>query len=98
MIYIKTKEEIRIIKEGGKRLAIILRRLVKELKPGVSTAHIEEIFEQSVREIGGLPAFKNYPMGDGIFFHRVFVFQLIMKWYMALPCQKELLRREILLI
>jgi methionyl aminopeptidase len=68
MIYIKTKEEIRIIKEGGKRLAIILRRLVKELKPGVSTAHIEEIFEQSVREIGGLPAFKNYPMGDGIFF------------------------------
>ncbi len=68
MIYIKTKEEIRIIKEGGKRLSAILARLAKEVKPGASTAYIEEIFDKSVREIGGIPAFKNYPMGGGILF------------------------------
>ena len=68
MIYIKSSEEIRIIKEGGKRLSFILARLVKEVKPGASTAAIEEIFDKMVREIGGRPAFKNYPMGGGIFF------------------------------
>jgi hypothetical protein len=30
MVYIKIKEEIRTIKEGGKRLAAILARIVKE--------------------------------------------------------------------
>ena len=68
MVYIKTKDEIRIIKEGGKRLSAILARLVKEVKPGASTAMIEEIFDKMVRECGGRPAFKNYPMGGGIFF------------------------------
>ncbi len=68
MIYIKTKDEIRMIKEGGKRLSAILARLAKEVKPGASTAYIEEIFDKSVREIGGVPAFKNYPMGGGILF------------------------------
>ena len=68
MIYIKTKEEIQVIKEGGKRLSAILACLVKEVKPGASSAHIEEIFDKMVREVGGRPAFKNYPMGGGILF------------------------------
>jgi methionyl aminopeptidase len=68
MVYIKTKDEIRIIKEGGKRLAMILKRLIEEVKPGAETAQIEEIFDYLVRDCGGRPAFKNYPMGGGIFF------------------------------
>lgn len=68
MVYIKSKEEIRIIKEGGKRLSKILETIKKEVKPGAETSKIEEIFDKTVREIGGRPAFKNYPMGGGIFF------------------------------
>lgn len=68
MIYIKTKEEIRIIKEGGKKLAAILARVTKEVKPGVQTAFLEEMADKMIREIGGRPAFKNYPMGGGIYF------------------------------
>ncbi len=68
MVYIKTKEEIRIIKEGGKRLAAILARVIKEVKPGVETGYLEEMADKMIREIGGRPAFKNYPMGGGIFF------------------------------
>ncbi len=68
MVYIKSKEEIRIIKEGGKRLSKILETIKKEVKPGAETSKIEEIFDMMVREIGGRPAFKNYPMGGGIFF------------------------------
>lgn len=68
MVYIKTKEEIRIIKEGGRRLAAILKRLKDEVRPGASTAYLEEIAETLIEEVGGRAAFKNYPMGGGLFF------------------------------
>lgn len=68
MVYIKTKEEIRIIKEGGKRLSAILSRVIKEVKPGVETGYLEEMADKMIRDIGGRPAFKNYPMGGGVFF------------------------------
>jgi len=68
MIHIKTKDEIRIIKEGGRRLAEILRRLSLEAKPGVATVFIEDLANKLITETGGYSAFKNYPMGGGIFF------------------------------
>lgn len=68
MVYIKTKEEIRMIKEGGKLLSAILARVLKEVKPGVQTGYLEEMADRMIRDCGGRPAFKNYPMGDGIFF------------------------------
>lgn len=68
MVYLKTKEEIRIIKAGGKILAAILARLIKEVKPGVETEYLEDLADKLIRENGGRPAFKNYPMGGGLFF------------------------------
>lgn len=68
MIYIKSPEEINMIKEGGKRLAAILKKLVSEVKPGVKTAYLEEMALKLITEVGGYSAFKNYPMGGGIFF------------------------------
>ncbi len=68
MIYIKTPEEIRIIKEGGRRLSIILQKLLTQVKPGVSTGDIENLANKLIEETGGRSAFKNYNMGGGIFF------------------------------
>lgn len=68
MVYIKTKEEIRIIKEGGQRLAQILSALLAEVKPGVHTADLEDLANRLITTAGGAPAFKDYPMGGGIFF------------------------------
>ncbi len=68
MVYIKTKEEIRIIKEGGKRLSSILAKLLREVKPGIETGYLEEMADKLIRETGGRPAFKNYPMGGGLLF------------------------------
>ncbi|MFA5023632.1 MAG: type I methionyl aminopeptidase [Patescibacteria group bacterium] len=68
MVYLKTADEIRTIKEGGRRLAIILARLVEEVKPGVETGYLEDLAEKMIKETGGRPAFKNYPMGGGLFF------------------------------
>ncbi|MFA5000175.1 MAG: M24 family metallopeptidase [Patescibacteria group bacterium] len=68
MIYIKSAEEIRIIREGGRRLAAILARLLKEVRPGVATGALESLANKLIKEIGGRPAFKDYPMGGGLFF------------------------------
>jgi len=68
MVYIKSSEEIRAIKEGGRRLAAILRRLLLEVKPGVDTGYLEDLANKLIEKEGGRSAFKNYPMGGGIIF------------------------------
>jgi len=68
MIYYKKKEEVRIIREGGKRLSFILESLIKEVKPGVETVYLENIANKFIESFGGASAFKNYPMGGGIYF------------------------------
>lgn len=57
---IKTPEEIAILREGGKRLARILRDVASEAKPGVSTAELDRRAERLIFDSGGAPSFKGY--------------------------------------
>lgn len=68
MVYIKSTEEIRAIREGGRRLSAILKRLLSEAKPGVDTEYLEDLANELIVKEGGRSAFKNYPMGGGIIF------------------------------
>lgn len=60
MITYKTKEEIEILKEGGKRHAEILRALAEMVAPGVSTLVLEEEALRLIRAHGDKPAFLGY--------------------------------------
>lgn len=68
MITIKTKEEIKVLSLGGKILANILDDILKLIKPGVSTAELEKVAINKIKEVGGRPAFKDYPLHGGLFF------------------------------
>ncbi len=57
---LKTKEEIEILKEGGRRHAEILRYLAGLVKPGASTLILEEEARRLIREKGDTPAFLGY--------------------------------------
>jgi len=59
-ITIKTKEEIDILREGGKRLAFILTEVGKAAVPGVSTADLDELARKLIEEGGDKSAFLNY--------------------------------------
>jgi len=59
-ITIKTKEEIEILREGGKRLAFILAEVGKVVKPGVSTVDLNDLAEKLAKEGGDKPSFFNY--------------------------------------
>ncbi len=58
--FIKTTEEIEIIREGGKRLAFILSTLEAAIRPGITTRELDTLAEKLMREGGDIPAFLNY--------------------------------------
>lgn len=60
MITIKTKEEIDILREGGKRHAYILAELAKMVKPGLSSWDLENRAVELIKEGGDSSAFLNY--------------------------------------
>lgn len=59
-IIIKTKEEIEIIREGGKHLATVLYKVRDFVKPGISTKDLDIYAEELIRAMGDVPAFLNY--------------------------------------
>ena len=68
MIYLKSENEVKAIKIGGKILGAILKKISEQVKPGVSSLTLEKIALEEIELAGGIPAFKDYPMGGGIYF------------------------------
>ena len=59
-IIIKTSEEIKILRTGGKHLAEVLHKVKEKVAPGVSTKDLDIYAEKLIRELGDTPAFLNY--------------------------------------
>lgn len=57
-IYIKSKEDLRKIAQGGEKLAGIKARLKKEIKKGVKATDIEELAVRLIEEAEGKASFK----------------------------------------
>ncbi|MBU3942556.1 type I methionyl aminopeptidase [Patescibacteria group bacterium] len=60
MIKLKTEEEIKIMSEGGKILASIMKELMAMVKPGITTKEIDKRAEQLIFKYGGKPSFKDF--------------------------------------
>lgn len=60
MIRLKSKKEIEILKEGGRRHAKILKEVAKAAKPGVSTKALDLLAQKLIKEGGDKSAFLGY--------------------------------------
>ncbi len=60
MVTIKTKEEIDILREGGRRLATILKKVADEVRVGVTTDYLNTFAENLIKEGGDRSAFLHY--------------------------------------
>lgn len=60
MITIKTPEEIKIMAEGGKILARIMKELERRVRSGISTKELDRAAEGLVLSSGAKPSFKGY--------------------------------------
>ena len=65
MIDIKTKEEIEIMREGGKILAGIMEELRSKVKPGINTLYLERLAQTLIEKAGGQCSFKGYKSKNG---------------------------------
>lgn len=59
-VIIKTKEELVLLREAGKRLADVVARVAAHVVPGITTYDLDQYARQYIREYGDTPAFLNY--------------------------------------
>lgn len=57
---IKSEDDKRKLREGGKHLAAVLREVSKMVKPGVSARELNTRAEELIRQFGDTPSFLNY--------------------------------------
>ncbi|MBM3144281.1 MAG: type I methionyl aminopeptidase [Chloroflexi bacterium] len=60
-IVVKTDEEIEIMREAGQINVLALNTIRSMIRPGVTTAELDEAAEGIIRDHGGVPTFKGYP-------------------------------------
>lgn len=60
MIYIKSPEEIRLMRPACKAVAKTLRKLRGIVRPGISTKDLDDFANKCLKEIGAKPGFLNY--------------------------------------
>lgn len=60
MIVIKSSNEIELMQESGRIVALVHQKIKEALKPGITTAELDEIAERVIVENGGVPSFKGY--------------------------------------
>ncbi len=59
-IAIKSEKEIRILREGGKILAEVLKKISEFAKPGISTGFLNQKAREMILARGALPSFEGY--------------------------------------
>jgi methionyl aminopeptidase len=60
MVTRKSKREIEKMRTAGRIVAEVLALVESELRPGVSTAHLDRLAERHIRSSGAVPSFKGY--------------------------------------
>ncbi|MEO5940428.1 MAG: type I methionyl aminopeptidase, partial [Candidatus Limnocylindrales bacterium] len=60
MVTRKSPREIAKMRTAGRIVAEVLALVESELRPGVSTAHLDRLAERHIRSSGAVPSFKGY--------------------------------------
>ena len=65
MIFLKTEDEIELLRQSNLLVGRTLAEVAKIIKPGVTTAELDSIAEQFIRDHGAVPTFKGFPNPNG---------------------------------
>lgn len=58
MIFLKTPDEINIMKEGGKITSAALKAALLAVKPGIKTIELDRVAFETIKSLGAEPSFK----------------------------------------
>jgi methionyl aminopeptidase len=60
MIYLKTDEEIELMRVANRLVGATLAEVAKNIAPGITTLQLDKIAEEFIRDNGAIPLFKGY--------------------------------------
>lgn len=60
MIYLKTDDEIELLRQSNLLVGMTLAEVAKYIKPGVTTRQLDKIAEEFIRDHGAIPTFKGF--------------------------------------
>lgn len=61
MIYLKTDDEIELLRKANLLVSATLTEIAKIVRPGVTTRQLDTLAEQFIRDHGAVPTFKGFP-------------------------------------
>ncbi len=65
MIFLKTDDEIELLRQSNLLVGMTLAEVAKMIEPGVTTRQLDQRAEEFIRDHGAIPTFKGYPNQDG---------------------------------
>lgn len=65
MVYLKTDEEVELLRVANLLVGQTLAELARTIKPGVTTKQLDAIADTFIRDHGAIPTFKGYPNPNG---------------------------------
>ena len=60
-IFLKTEDEIDLMRKANHLVGETLAELGKHIKPGVTTLQLDKVAEEFIRDHGAIPTFKDFP-------------------------------------
>ena len=60
-IFLKTEDEIELMRQANQLVGKTLGELAKHIKPGVTTLQLDKLADEFIRDNGAIPTFKNFP-------------------------------------
>ena len=61
MIFLKTEDEIELLRQSNLLVGKTLAEVAKLVKPGVTTRELDKVAEEFIRDHGATPTFKGFP-------------------------------------
>ena len=61
MIFLKTEDEIEMMRAANQLVGKTLAEISKVIKPGVTTAQLDKLADEFIRDNGAVPTFKGFP-------------------------------------
>lgn len=60
-IFLKTEDEIDLMREANQLVGKTLAEVGRHIKPGVTTRHLDKVADEFIRDHGAIPIFKGFP-------------------------------------
>lgn len=84
MIFLKTEEEIELLRESNLLVGMTLGEVAKHIRPGISTLELDKVAEEFIRHTGLFRGFWDMAVS-----RILCVYRLMKKWCMGSFCQTD---------